>query len=296
MNDIAVRNWKIVSLVLLALLIATALFPFLREQDAELGPAASVNGVSIAKEDVYDALLAADGGQTLSAMIDEELVRQAAEAAGIEVTEADVEEQMAEIQGQFSSEDEFLSTLAMYGMTVEGLEEQMSVEVRLKKLLEPQVDVTEDELKAYYDENAASYAEPDQVKASHILVATKEEAEQLRLELAGGADFAALAKEKSLDAASVEAGGDLGFFAKGAMEEPFETAAFALEVGQLSEPVETSNGFHLIQVTEKKAAYQPTYEEKKEVIRTTLVNEELSTLTTTWLEEQRTNAKVEEYL
>ncbi len=296
MNDTSLRNWKIISLVLLALLIAAALFLFFREQDAALGPAASINGVEISKEDVYDALLAVDGGQTLSAMIDEELVRQAAEKAGIEATDADVAEQMDALKAQFSSEDEFLSALAMYGMTVEGLEEQMYVEARLKKLLEPQVDVTEEELQAYYDEHAASFEEPEQVKASHILVATKEEAEQLRLELAGGADFAALATEKSLDPGSAESGGDLGFFAKGVMEEPFETATFSLEAGQLSEPVETSNGFHIIQVSEKKAAYQPTFEEKKEVIRTSLANEEMSALMPTWLEEQRASVKIEEYM
>ncbi|WP_309121423.1 peptidylprolyl isomerase [Paenibacillus sp.] len=296
MNDIVTTKWKIISLVLLALLIAAALFPFLREQDADLGPAASVNGVSISKQDVFDALLAADGGQTLSSMIDAELVRQAAEAAGVEVTDADIAERMDAVKGQFSSEDEFLSTLAMYGMTVEGLEEQMALEAQLKKLLEPQIAVTDEEIQTYYDENAAALEQPEQVKASHILVATEEEAKELRLRLAGGEDFAALAAEKSLDTGTVESGGDLGFFEKGAMEEPFETAAFSLEVGQLSEPVETSNGFHIIQVTEKKAAYMPTLEEKKEEIRETLANEALSTLSTTWLEEQRTNADVEEYL
>ncbi|TLS48442.1 foldase [Paenibacillus antri] len=296
MNDIVTTKWKIVSLVLLALLIAAALFPFLREQDSDLGPAASVNGVAISKQDVFDALLAADGGQTLSSMIDEELVRQAAEAAGVEVADEDIAEQMDAIKGQFPSEDDFLSTLAMYGMTVEGLEEQMAVEVQLKKLLEPQVTVTDEEIQTYYDENAASLEEPEQVKASHILVATEEEAKELRQRLSGGEDFATLAAEQSLDTGTVDAGGDLGFFEKGVMEEPFETAAFSIEVGQLSEPVETSNGFHIIQVSEKKAAYMPTLEEKKEEIREALVNEALSALSTTWLEEQRTNADVEEYL
>jgi len=296
MNEIAERKWKIVSLILFVLLIAAALFPFLREQSTDSGPAAAVNGVEISKDAVYEALLAADGGQTLSSMIDEELVRQAAEEAGVEATDADVDALMDDIRGQFASEDEFLSTLAMYGMTEEGLEEQMRLEALLNKLLEPQTDVTDEEVQAYYDENAASLEEPEQVKASHILVATKEEAEQIRSELAGGADFAMVAAEKSLDTGTFDSGGDLGFFAKGAMEEAFETAAFALEVGQLSEPVETSNGFHIIQVTEKKAAYMPTFEEKKEEIRETLVEREITELSTTWFEERRANADVQQFL
>lgn len=89
-----------------------------------------------------------------------------------------------------------------------------------------------------------------EVRASHILVKTEEEAKNLYNEIKNGKSFAQIAEEKSL-CPSGQNGGDLGFFGKGMMVKPFEDAAFSLEVGELSEPVETQFGWHLIQVTEK---------------------------------------------
>jgi peptidyl-prolyl cis-trans isomerase D len=114
---------------------------------------------------------------------------------------------------------------------------------------------------------------PEQVRARHILVALDPGADDAakaaaRAKLDGakkrieaGEDFAAVAKELSDDPGSKDAGGDLGFFKRGAMVAPFEEAAYALEPGQLSEPVETPFGFHLIRVEEKKAAVQLPYSE-----------------------------------
>ncbi len=89
-----------------------------------------------------------------------------------------------------------------------------------------------------------------EVRASHILVRTEQEAKDLYAEITNGKDFAQVAAEKSL-CPSGQNGGDLGFFGKGMMVKPFEDAAFELEVGQLSQPVETQFGWHLIQVTGK---------------------------------------------
>lgn len=89
-----------------------------------------------------------------------------------------------------------------------------------------------------------------EVRASHILVKTEEEAKKLYDEIKAGKDFADAAAEYSL-CPSGAAGGDLGFFGKGMMVKPFEDAAFALEVGELSEPVETQFGWHLIYLTGK---------------------------------------------
>jgi len=89
------------------------------------------------------------------------------------------------------------------------------------------------------------------VRASHILVKTEEEANKLYEEIQGGADFAQLAEEHSL-CPSKRDGGDLKFFGKGMMVKPFEDAAFSMEVGEVSKPVQTQFGWHLIKLTDKK--------------------------------------------
>jgi peptidyl-prolyl cis-trans isomerase C len=89
-----------------------------------------------------------------------------------------------------------------------------------------------------------------EVRASHILVKTEQEAKDLYNEISGGKSFAEIAQAKSL-CPSGQNGGDLGFFGKGMMVKPFEDAAFSLEVGELSQPIETQFGWHLIQVTDK---------------------------------------------
>lgn len=90
-----------------------------------------------------------------------------------------------------------------------------------------------------------------EVRASHILVDTEQEANNLREEIVSGKSFADIAAQYS-KCPSGAAGGDLGFFGKGMMVKPFEDAAFSLEVGELSQPVQTQFGWHLIEVTDKK--------------------------------------------
>jgi parvulin-like peptidyl-prolyl isomerase len=92
---------------------------------------------------------------------------------------------------------------------------------------------------------------PTEVRASHILVETKDQAESLRQQIEGGADFAALAAKHS-NCPSGKKGGDLGFFGKGRMVKPFEEAAFGLAKGACSTPVQTQFGYHLIKVTDTK--------------------------------------------
>lgn len=99
-------------------------------------------------------------------------------------------------------------------MTLDDLKAQMPLQVEIRKLLEPKITVTDEDISAYFDENKASFNQEEEVQASHILVATKEEADAIVKQLKDGADFATLAKEKSSDTGSKENGGDLGFFKK----------------------------------------------------------------------------------
>lgn len=118
--------------------------------------------------------------------------------------------------------------------------------------------VTDEALQAAYDEMFKDAAPQTEYHASHILVETAEEAEAIKAELAAGGDFAEIAKAKSLDTGSGAAGGDLGWFGLGMMVKPFEDAVVAATVGEVSGPIQTDFGFHLILVQETRIAEKPT--------------------------------------
>jgi peptidyl-prolyl cis-trans isomerase C len=124
--------------------------------------------------------------------------------------------------------------------------------------------VTEAEAKKLYDDKIAGMKPEEEIHARHILVATKEEAQEIAERLKKGEDFATLAKEKSKDPSAE--GGDLGFFTRSDMLKPFGDAAFALEVNQISEPVETKFGWHIIKVEEKRTRQLPSFDEVKDNI------------------------------
>lgn len=133
--------------------------------------------------------------------------------------------------------------------------------------------VTEEEIRARYDKEIASAPPVNEVRASHILVDSKEKAEEIIKKLNEGADFAALAKENSKDGSAAE-GGDLGFFGPGRMVPEFEKAAFALEVGaHTKEPVQSQFGWHVIKVTDKRQQVPPPYEQVKEQVKAAIITE-----------------------
>ncbi|MCE2543195.1 MAG: peptidyl-prolyl cis-trans isomerase [Acidobacteria bacterium] len=143
------------------------------------------------------------------------------------------------------------------------------------------ISPSNDEVQQYYDANISQYTTPGQVRASHILlrVGDQDEAEvearaaELATEARGGADFAELAREHSEDEANAEDGGDLGMFGRGRMVAEVEAAAFDMEVDDVSDPVRSAIGFHVLRVTEKQEQTAQPLEEVREAIENTLKNE-----------------------
>lgn len=150
---------------------------------------------------------------------------------------------------------------------------------------EDKADVTDEEVQEYYQSESERFSEPHQVRARHILVKVekgasqeqeqklREKAEQIRERLLKGEDFASLAQKLSEDTASAQKGGDLGYFKKGDMVKPFEQAAFALKVGEISQVVRSPFGFHIIRVDDIKEARVRTLEEVRDTIRSELRKE-----------------------
>lgn len=138
--------------------------------------------------------------------------------------------------------------------------------------------VSEDTAKKIYDEKIATMKPQQEIHARHILVATEEEAKKVKERLKNGEDFATVAKEVSKDSGTE--GGDLGFFTRGQMLKPFEDAAFALEVGQISDPVQTQFGWHIIKVEEKRDQPLPTFDQVKDAIVAQLVQQKAQEVVT----------------
>ncbi len=122
--------------------------------------------------------------------------------------------------------------------------------------------MTDDALHKVYDEAIKQTPNEQEVHARHILVATEGEAKDIEAQLKSGADFATLAKQKSKDPGAAE-GGDLGYFTKDQMVPEFAEAAFKLDKGQISDPVKTQFGWHIIKVEDKRIKPTPTYDEVK---------------------------------
>lgn len=285
------KLWPIVSLVLAVLLVVVLIKPPFAAKKAEA--VATVNGVEITKDQLYNKMAAQGGEQVLSGMIDQELINQEAKKQNITITDADIDAEIKDTYiAQFGSEEALKQALVQYGMTMDNLRSEIANQLKLTKLLEPQVKVTDDQIKQTFETYKESFNTPEQVRASIILVKTEDEAKNIIKQLNGGADFAELAKSKSLDTATKDKGGDIDFFARGQQETAIEDAAFKLAKGEISDPVKTSGGYQVIKVTDRKEAHTATLAEEKEKIRKMLVSQQVSQMSDAWLQNLHSKSKI----
>ena len=229
--------------------------------------------------------------RALDQLIDFELIYQEARKMKIDDLEKQVDFKLAQSKAKFSTPAEFDAYLKNEGLTEKELTDQIrryTIGVNyIEKTIADKVVISDDEVKKFYEENKARFAEEPEVRASHILIGVdaaataddkkkaKEKAEALLKEVKAGKDFAELAKTSSTCPSSAQ-GGDLGPFKKGQMVPPFEQAAFALKPGEVSDVVETQFGFHIIKVTEKKEGKTTPLEEVQDKIRTYLKNQKVN--------------------
>lgn len=173
---------------------------------------------------------------------------------------------------------------------LQNLEKEVVAQTYVKQTVEPQI--TEDKIKARYDELVKQFKPEDEVRARHILVKTEAEAKDLIKQIKGGADFAKLATEKSTDTGSAKQGGDLGYFPKGEMVKAFADAAFAMKVGELSDkPIKTDFGYHVVKVEDKRKSSPPTIDAVKPQIKNALGQE----ITAKLVQDMVKAAKVERF-
>lgn len=142
--------------------------------------------------------------------------------------------------------------------------DQILLEEMIKNVRESQLKPSEAEAKSYYDQHKSDFVGGERIKVAHILVKDKALADKVSAQLKKGADFGQLAREFSIDTGSGKMGGEMDYFNKGDMVPEFEKGAFALtNPGQVSEPVKTAFGYHIIKLIDKKTAGEKSFEEAK---------------------------------
>lgn len=290
---------------------------------------ATVNGQKIAtgdferEFDMYKRRLTAQGtalpeqyeaqakSEVLKDLIDRELVFQQSRKKGIQISPDEVEKEIGAIKQRYSDPKQFEAILTQMNLTEASLRSQIADRAAIRAYVNQEIGakitISDTDTKAFYDGHPELFQKPEEIRARHILIKvaadanadTKSQArkklEDIKKRVDGGEDFAELAKTNSEDSSAAQ-GGDLGFFPKGRMVAPFETAAFALQNNQISDIIETQFGFHLIQVVDRREAKSMGYEEVKAKINANLRNEKLAEQLKTHLESLRKEAKIETFM
>ncbi len=171
--------------------------------------------------------------------------------------------------------------------------EKMSlVSLILKKEVEDKAKVSDAEIKEFFEQNKDKFTIGTKIRASHILVGTEKEANDILKRLNKGESFAKLAKAFSKDKGSAQKGGDLGYFGRGKMVPEFERAALALKPGEVSKPVKTRFGYHIIKVTGIKKGKLASFEQSKEAIRRQLVTQKRKALFNSYVEKLKEKTEI----
>lgn len=179
---------------------------------------------------------------------------------------------------------------------VKNLLEVARKKILVARLIEIEVDkkiaLDADEAKAYYDAHEEEFMTPSLVRASHILLKTEEEARQIRDAIAAGADFEETARKLSIDTTAIR-GGDLGFFQKGQLVPEFESAAFAMNKGDISQPLKTQFGYHIIKLTDRMEPMLRDFKAVRTLVEERLLNEKRSTAFKAFVERLKNGKKIE---
>lgn len=232
----------------------------------------------------------------IQGMITLDLLVDYAGKKGIKVDDKEVDSTLGTLETRFGK-DKFDGILKESGLSLNEIKQQIKDQLIARDVytdVQKNIKVSDAEAKAFYEKHRKEFNEPEQVHARHILVKTRQEADQIEKELKAGKSFTELAMEKSIDKASGAKGGDLGFFSREMMVPAFSSAAFALKrPGQISPVVKTQFGYHVIQLIAKKPASMRSFKEVKPMLEQELARQQASSALEKLIDSLKAKTKID---
>jgi peptidyl-prolyl cis-trans isomerase C len=244
----------------------------------------------------------------LNQLVTYTVLLQEARARKISVSDAEIDQNIKQMRSQFPTEEAFKKALDSRNMTIDKLKSDARIDMTINKMMEAEIAnlpaPTDAQVREFYDKNPDKFKQDESVRASHILFrvaenadeATKKktlaEAQSVLKQARSGADFGELAKKYSADG-SAQQGGDLNFFTHGQMVPEFDKAAFALKPGEISDIVTTQFGYHIIKVTDRKAASTVPFDQVSARIKEYLVQEQNRQRAEAFVNSLKQKAKIE---
>ncbi len=287
------KNIGLIAVIITAIAVLVAVF-FYYERFQTV---AVVNGERITRAELTDTLILYAGRDVLDELIEKKLILQECRQQNITVSDEEIEAELDELKEWFGSEEEFTEAMSQHGYTMDRLIEDVRVDLMRRKLVEAEIDVTEEALQAFFEDNRFLFDEQEQVKARHILVENEDDMAVLISRLEDGEDFAELAGEFSLDTFTKDTGGELGYVQRGDVAWPeLDAVLFSLDPGEVSEPVESYSGFHVVEVMEREDSMVADFEEVKDEVREFMLEEKVFERMHIVIEQLYENADVENIL
>jgi peptidyl-prolyl cis-trans isomerase C len=249
--------------------------------------------------------------EVLENLIGFELLYQESQKKAIKIDEAIINKQVMTLKKRFPSEAEFKSALTKANLSEVAIKNQIARGLAIEQLICTYVTknatFSDEEIKAFYESHPNLFKQPEQVRASHILIKVDPQAnevkraeaqkkiKEIQQKLQKGEDFATLATALS-EGPSKAKGGDLGYFSRGRMVKSFEEAAFALRPNEVSDIVETKFGYHLIKVIEKRPETTTAFEDAKDKLGQYLKQQKVQKEVSIYVDKLKEKAKVERFL
>lgn len=274
--------WGVITVLLIAVVILSSVLfaDFFNQPNVESNPqtdnnpsiqvVATIGDKTITSKDLEQQLMQKHGRETLSQMVDHEVIRMEGKARGTNVEESEIQKELKRMQQGYDSEAQFYDSMKeQLGMTREALKADVKDKLMLEKIATAAVNVSDEQIDAYLQAHADEFKPKVQLRLQQIVVSSKTQAAKVTSDLSSGIDFAQVAKERSLDDATRDSGGDLGWIEEGDpfLEASLMKAAGQLKPGDITKPIELDGHLYILKLKDRKEEPAMTKEAIRDTVR-----------------------------